>query len=456
MTIQKKTALLFTGIMATILLGICILTYFFTNTFAFIDFYRHLELRAKFTATSKLDNNAQHIAAAYDDIRQLHFEMLPGEREFLYKADSIAYFKATAEGKKLPQSFYDEVVQHEWANYKRGNFFYKGLLYTSDKGKYIVIVGAENTEYTVYAENLRWILIICFFSGILIAYTSGIFFSRHTFKPVREIIDKVGTIQVENLHLRLEEARSDDEIAVLTTTFNKMLSRLETAFEAQNNFISNASHELRTPLTAIYGEAEIALSRPRTEEGYKATLEIILQQAEKLQHLTDSLLSLAQTGFDGKKVNFKRFRIAELLQDVHRTLNNLIPDNKVTFCFDNNTPAPEDTMISGNYDLLKLGISNVIVNACKYSNNNDVAVTLAVHKKQLQITTQDKGIGIPQQELKFIYDPFFRASNTGLYHGYGIGLPLTRNIFRLHNGSIHVTSADNSGTRVVLTLPVTG
>lgn len=455
MTIQKKTAFLFTGIMVAILLLFSYLVYFFTNTFAFSDFYKHLEIRGIITAKAKIGNYEPSVVEAYDDIRQQHLEKLPGETEYFFSADSISAFMKTAEGNKLPRSFYKDMEAGLEANYKKGNFFYAGISYTGNKGKYMVIVGAENIEYALYAKNLRWILLISFFLGIVIAYTSGIFFSKLIFKPVRDIIDKVGTIGVENLHLRLEESSSGDEVSVLAATFNNMLSRLETAFETQNNFVSNASHEFRTPLTTIYGEADIALSRPRTEEGYKAALEVILEQSEKLQNLTDSLLNLAQTGFDGKKQNFRNIRVDELLQDVKRTLNNLIPGNDVTIDMSTLfTNGNDNITVMGNYELLKLGISNIIVNACKYSDNKAVSVTLAITDKKLQILTQDRGIGIPMQELKYIYDPFFRASNTGPYKGYGIGLPLTRNIFRLHAGDIVVSSENNDGTLVVLTLPL--
>ncbi len=290
--------------------------------------------------------------------------------------------------------------------------------------------------------------------GVVIAYTAGLFFSRHAFKPVRDLIDRVKTISVENLHLRLDNPSGEDEIAELTGTFNEMLSRLETAFETQNNFVSNASHELRTPLTTIYGEAELALSRQRTHEEYIQSLSIIVNQSEKLQRLTDSLLNLAQTGFDGKKQNFKRVRMDELIMDVKNTLNKIIPENKIFIDFEHLSANENNNIVNGNVQLLKLGLTNVMENACKYSNNNKVAVKLLQVEQTLQVVIIDKGIGIPESEIKHIYDPFFRASNTGKYQGYGIGLPLTRNIFRIHKGSIFVHSSTGVGTTVTLVLPI--
>jgi signal transduction histidine kinase len=110
--------------------------------------------------------------------------------------------------------------------------------------------------------------------------------------------------------------------------------------------------------------------------------------------------------------------------------------------------------VKGNEQLLHLALSNIISNACKYSNNNVVNVSIGASDQNVFVIVKDNGIGIPDNELKYIYDPFFRASNTLKYEGYGIGLPLTRNIIRLHNGEIIVSSIVGQGTTVQINLPI--
>lgn len=455
MTIQQKTAFIFTGITAAILLLVSCVAYFFMNLFAFQDFYKRLEIRGAITAhTQLLENKQSSIRDIYLDIRQQHLEPLAGEHEYFFPVDSLARFRSSAAAAVFPAAFFSKLMTGKPSNFRDGNEFYTGLLYHDGTHTYISIIGAQNEDSVSYATDLRWILGACCILGIIAAYTSGIFFSRHTFKPIRDIIDRVKTIGAENLHLRLDTQPGEDEIAEVTSTFNEMLSRLETAFETQNNFVSNASHELRTPITTMYGEAEIALARDRSNEEYKKTLQILLAQTEKLQHLTDSLLNLAQTGFDGKKQNFVELRIDELLMEVKETLNNIVPGNKIRIDFAYYPANEDDLLVKGNYPLLKLGLTNVMENACKYSNNDIVDVTLDRINDMLCIIVQDRGIGIPGPELRYIYDPFFRASNTGKFKGYGIGLPLTRNIFRLHKGNINVQSAHYKGTTVILSLPV--
>ncbi len=451
MTIQKKTALIFTCITAVILLLTSGVAYFFMNRFGFQDFYKRLEIRAIMTAKAQLEQHRENAGEIYSAIREQHLEPLSGEVEYFFPAVSLQAFIKSNKAPELSDEFYQALQGGKFANQRNGSFFYTGVYYYDAHKPYVAIVGAENIDSVAYSRKLRWILVACCLTGIIVAYRSGIFFSRHACKPVREIINKAKTIEVENLHLRLEETKGEDEIAELTATINDMLSRLETAFETQNNFVSNASHEFRTPLTAIYVEAEVAISRQREKEDYRHSLEVILQQAEKLQQLTDSLLNLAQTGFDGKSQNMQPIHIDELLRDVKDTINRMVPGNDVRFTLVN---MPENGLVViGNYQLLKLGLSNVIENACKYSDNNAVSIKVSMDAGKLQIVVIDKGIGIPERELKYIYDPFFRASNTGKYRGYGIGLPLTRNIFRLHKGEILVQS-QGGGTQVTLTLPV--
>lgn len=106
---------------------------------------------------------------------------------------------------------------------------------------------------------------------------------------------------------------------------------------------------------------------------------------------------------------------------------------------------PEDSMrlkVNGVLPLLHLAFSNIISNACKYSSDQTAYIALGASKDKVVIVIKDNGIGIPEKELKHIYDPYFRASNTLNYSGYGIGLPLARNIIHMHNGQLRVSSIE--------------
>jgi len=247
---------------------------------------------------------------------------------------------------------------------------------------------------------------------------------------------------------------NDNEISQLISTFNDLLNRLETAFETQKNFVSNASHEFGTPLTSIMGEAEVMLMKERTPEEYQQSLTSILGQAERLNQITQTLLYLAQTGYSNKKVNFEILRTDELLWQSKEMIDKLNPKNNIIIDFSLLPENPMKLKVMGNKQLLYLAFTNILSNACKYSNNKPVNVSIASSDNQVFLLVKDQGIGIPESEIQFIYDPFFRASNTRHFEGYGIGLPLTRNIVKIHGGQLQLTSVLDEGTTVQIKLPL--
>lgn len=304
-------------------------------------------------------------------------------------------------------------------------------------------------------DYLKKAVLLALLCSLVVLSSIFILLSKYIFRPLQKISQSIKDIRSENLHLRLELTNKNDEVGELANTFNDMLNRLETAFETQNNFISNASHELRTPLTAIIGEADVILSKNRETKEYIDTIQIILSEAEKLDKKTKALLFLAQTGFNGKTITFKQVRIDQLLWDVKETVEKINPQSKIHIDMGLLPDDPIKLKVNGNEQLLHLAFNNIISNACKYSNFQQVNISIGVSDTHIIVVVHDQGIGIPETELAYIYDPFFRASNTKNYEGYGIGLPLARNIIRIHKGELVVSSSGfEKGTSVQLKLPV--
>jgi signal transduction histidine kinase len=135
-------------------------------------------------------------------------------------------------------------------------------------------------------------------------------------------------------------------------------------------------------------------------------------------------------------------------------MNQLIPENNIKIDFELLPENPKKLKVMGNKDLLMLAITNIMTNACKYSSNKPVIVSLASTNNEIVMIFKDQGIGIPESELPFIYDPFFRASNTAAYDGYGIGLPLTQNIIKIHKGELIINSVLHKGVTVQVKLPM--
>lgn len=427
--------------------------YFFVNKYTFTDFYKRLETRAIISARIRFENESSS-TSAFQEMRNRILEKLPNEEDYFFEITPDKNFIKESQQLGLPVSFFATALAGNTAEYQKDNVFFAGIRYSYGKHSYIFIASAENYYYSHHLVNFRRILFgMIIFVSLLMLWISFIF-SRYVFNPVREITRQVKDINSQNLHLRLNASRVNDDVNELKITFNTMLDRLETSFGTQNNFISNASHELGTPLTVIIGEADVALSKTRTPEEYRDSLMIILNEAERLERITKSLLFLAQTGFDGKKQKMEIIRADQLLWDVKETIDRLNPKNKVIIDLSLIPDNPLKLKIRGNAQLLHLAISNIVNNGCKYSSNQPVKISIATTSESVIIVVKDQGIGIPKSELDFIYDPFYRASNTNNFEGYGIGLPLARNIIRQHNGTIVVSSEVDKGTTVRLTIPL--
>ncbi|WP_333695694.1 sensor histidine kinase [Flavobacterium sp.] len=454
MKTQTKTTLLYLIPFLIVLSLFSGFVYYSFLNYSHNDFFRLLEIRALTAAKIELDNNSASHSREIKELRDQFFEKLPQEKDYFFPLEEVETFYDESKLLGLPLSFFQKVIENGKSDFKKDNFFYKGILYNSSKGPFIVVASAENYYEHHHSAFLKRTLFFSILAAFVISALLSLYFSKYIFKPMRKMTEKVNDISSENLHLRLDTTTKNDELNELAVTFNTMLDRIETSFETQNNFISNASHELRTPLTAIIGEADVVLSKTRSQEEYQEAIKIMLVEAEKLENKTRALLFLAQTGFNGKTQKFEKIRIDQLLMDVKETLEKINQDNKVHLDMSMLPENPNMIKVNGNEQLLHLAFSNIINNGCKYSNHQTVSVALGASENHVFVVVKDLGIGIPESELKFIYDPFFRASNTKNYEGFGIGLPLTRNIIRMHRGEIEVKSIQNQGTTVQINIPM--
>lgn len=454
MSIQNKISLIFTGITGAIILLLSIFIYIFSRESTFEMFFHRLEVRAGIVGHAYLEDDERY-AAIYHTVKEKHLENLPDEDHYIIEMEEGARSIARGNRPDLPlkDSFYAALIENGNVRYFNRGRFYIGEI-VSDADRNIVVVSeAVDTLGLEELAYLKKLLIFGFLGSIVVTYTLGRIFSRQIFKPVREIIDQVKGISVHNLNERLEDPKTEDVIADLSHTFNDMLNRLYMTFEMQNNFISNASHEFKTPLTIIAGEAELGAAEAGLPAHIRQSLETITNEAEKLKELIDGMLAIAQTGFDGTKQHWGKVRLDEIILSVKNTINKIHFDNKVEIDYTGLPENEEMLCLEGNSTLLKVALSNIVMNACKYSDNNKVRIKVTADQKRIYVQVSDQGIGIPEHELPQVFVPFFRASNTHKYSGHGVGLPLANNIIRMHHGHVNVKSKEGEGTTVIVYFP---
>ena len=449
MQIRKKITITYIALsgFSTLLLCIVIFSLFKQNNQYY--FIKRLQDRAKIASSAYYQKNLVH-QDYFKDFKKKGLEELVEEKDFVLKVSSKNTFEYNTD-LHLPPEFYHTIMKKGSSWIEENHRYYYGQIFSEGNQRHIVIVTAIDRRGST---SIIYILQILIFGGIgfiIVAYFFGKFLARRVINPIARITNEVHRISASNLHNRLADAEGNDEISDLTKTFNDMLDRLETSFEIQANFINNASHELKTPITTIIAETEIMLLKERKTEEYIYSLENINKQASKLGNLTESLLKLTQTGYDGRKQVLDMGRIDEILLEVKASIDTLFPDNRVNIKL-NNIPE-DDTLLTipCNRPLLELALNNIISNAVKYSDNDEVFVNLSVNNSKIKIAITDIGIGIPPEDIPFLYEPFFRGKIASKYNGYGLGLPLAMKIIRMDNGELQIQSETGKGTVVNIT-----
>jgi len=326
-----------------------------------------------------------------------------------------------------------------------------------DEKSSIVIVAAG---YDVFGwQNLRellFILIVSFFGGFFIAIISGYIFSTQLLKPLSNIADEVKDISVHNLARRMKTGSTQDEWHYLSDTLNQLLNRLQESFELQQRFISNASHELSTPLTAISSQLEIALQRERTADEYKRVMSSIYQDIMQMGKLTHTLLELAKASGSKGGIEIKPVRIDEIILRLPSEISRINNTYSAFPQFENLPEMEENLLVLGNEELLVTAIKNVVLNACKYSKDQKANIFLNADHKNITISVQNVGEGIPAREIEKIFQPFYRVeeNRTAAAGGFGLGLSLAQRIIKLHRGAIAVSSKPGENTVFAIHLPM--
>lgn len=316
----------------------------------------------------------------------------------------------------------------------------------------VVVTSGEDLDGKENLRSVLQILIASFFAGNLLIIISGYFFSGRLLDPVGKIASDVAVISAQNLTRRIKTGKSKDEWYQLANTFNLLLDRLQESFELQTRFISNASHELSTPLTSISSQLEVSLQRERDGHEYRKVMESIYQDVRHMSKLTQTLLEFAKASGTPTGLDIKPLRIDEIILAMPADIMKLAPAYSVALDKIELPEEEEDLLVFGNEALLHTAIRNIVINACKYSENNKAVIGLEV-KDEIIISVTDQGKGIGKSDINSIFQPFYRAPEISSGQGFGLGLSLTDRIIKLHKGRINVQSEIGVGSRFVITLP---
>ena len=280
----------------------------------------------------------------------------------------------------------------------------------------------------------------------LLALLGGVaayFISGHALKPIREFSDKIEEVQAQNLADSRIEASKIKELNQLSVSYNKMLERLQDAFEVQRQFTANAAHELRTPLSLMQVQLDLyhSTQHPGSDADTVQMIKMLTEQNDRLGKMVKTLLDMSELQTVGRD---EKIILNDLVDEVLEDLEPLAQEKNIKLI----GKYKNITMIGSDILIYRL-VYNLVENAIKY-NHSDGQVTVNAYKNQkhIYLSVEDTGSGIPKELRERVFEPFFRVdkSRSRELGGVGLGLALVHEIVRVHDGSISIKSNPAGGT----------
>ncbi len=309
---------------------------------------------------------------------------------------------------------------------------------------WVILYSSIDTVFA-YINTLIQILLLSSFGAIALAGISGYTVAWAALGPLDRIIQSIRRVDPNRLSYRLPEIHNTKEIAELTESFNKMLERIESTMETQNQFIEDASHELRSPLTVIEGYVNLLDRWGKSDESVmERALLAIKKESSRLRHLTNDLLQLAslQTLIAPAPI----IEVGEVIQDVISNIEVAYQRPIVSI------GCEEKASIAMHAEHLQQLLMIFLDNAVKHTAREDkIFVRLSITKTSVHIAVQDEGQGIPNENLHHIFERFYRVdSSRDRKKGAGLGLAIAKEMVDLYHGSINVSSNLGRGTEIIV------
>ena len=396
----------------------------------------------------------------------------PGEDNYLYvleikqNKDSVIPINTIGDTDTEEASMTNESMVELLESYNLKDNVSSGKTINIEKNKYFVFKVSrviKNYKFNIYTlknvtnenkiyKRLEYLVILFTIIGVVITIIVSKIMSRRILKPINNVIKTAKSISTDDLSKRIEIPKEEDELQNLTLIINEMLDRLETSFENQKKFVSDASHELRTPLAIIKGYAEIIRKRGTTDiDIFVESIDSIISETDNMRNLIQKLLFLAKGEITKINTKFVDIDANEMVHQIHS--DTVVSTKTHKFHLE----MGEDYKIKGDETLLQQAIRALIENAAKYSEpNTNIYIKSFIKDGFGRISIRDEGVGISDEDAKRIFDRFYRVdlSRTKATGGTGLGLAIVKRIVEIHNGKIEVDSKMNEGTEISIVLPI--
>jgi heavy metal sensor kinase len=322
----------------------------------------------------------------------------------------------------------------------------------SNGGTYIVEVGASENEIFSALDGLLATLSLGFPVFIGLTSVGAYILLGRALRPVDEIVGSAERITLQNLSQRLPIPNTGDEVERLSLALNRMIQRLDEAFQLTTRFTADASHELRTPLTIMRGELEALLKEERLSEEQTSQIESILEEAERLTQIVEGLLAMSRLEAGETKMSKRSVNFADLVSTTVEHMALLAEDKSVALACE----VAHDVKVEGYEVRLKQVVVNLLDNAIKYTpEGGNITVRVLGDESLAVLEVSDNGIGISPEALPHVFQRFYRSEQITARkaRGTGLGLAMVETIVQAHAGNVSVQSRENEGALFRVELP---
>lgn len=302
-----------------------------------------------------------------------------------------------------------------------------------------------NNKADYKKSSLMFSTLLALLGGVVTYFIVG-----HALKPLRKIADKMEEVQAQNLSDSRLEENEVKELNQISVSYNKMLERLSEAFDVQRQFTANAAHELRTPLSLMQVQLDLyhSTQHKHNDECTEQTITMVMEQNEKLSKMIKTLLDMSELQSVERD---DIIMVDALVEEVIADLEPLAIEKNIRLIGN-----CRNANMQGSDILIYRVVYNLVENAIKYNHSGgQVTVTSYQKDKNVYLSVEDTGSGIPRELKERVFEPFFRVdkSRSRELGGVGLGLALVHEIVRAHDGSIAVKDNPSGGTIFEVLLP---
>lgn len=315
---------------------------------------------------------------------------------------------------------------------------------------WLIQLGEDRMSQKLFRATLRTVLLVISSCSVAASALVGFLVARRELAPVNEMAALMTRMKAPLLHERVGSRDWPLELTAFASAFDEMLARLEHAFERLSQLSADLAHEIRTPLSNMRGEAEVALTRWRTAEEYRAILESNLEEIQRLSLMTDSLLFLARADNPETRISCSSLDTRRELSAIAEFHDAVAEERQVVMVVEGEEPVNADPL------LFRRAVSNLVSNALRHTPAGGQITLASAHRgDRVEVSVSDTGEGIEEEHLSKIFDRFYRARKLRQSDGTGagLGLAIVKSIMQLHGGSVFVRTRAGVGSTFVLSFP---